>query len=187
MTIPHPPSTPAPCGLLAPPDPLVEAFEAASVEPTTVGHREHLYVACSYLPGRPLQGALARYVHHLRAITAALGAPEKSHATITWATSSSSTRRCSAHGVSFEPCSCKARGSSSIGPARSTPTKTPRSSTWTRRGDGSSFQCALEPVGRSTREALRVVAERPLYRDRIGQLSPSVRSRAGYRPYADQD
>jgi hypothetical protein len=66
-------------------DPLVQAFEAATLAPTAFGHREHLYVAWCYLRSLPPEDALARYVHHLRKLAAALGAPERFHATITWA------------------------------------------------------------------------------------------------------
>jgi hypothetical protein len=67
------------------PDPLVESFEAARVDASAFGHREHLYVAWWYLRELPLEEALVRYVHHLRRLAAALGVPEKYHATITWA------------------------------------------------------------------------------------------------------
>jgi hypothetical protein len=66
-------------------DPLVQAFEAATIDPAAFHHREHLYVAWCYLRSLPLEDALARYVHHLRKLAAALGAPERFHATITWA------------------------------------------------------------------------------------------------------
>ena len=66
-------------------DPRVLAFEAASVDPRTFGHREHLYVAWCYLRELPLEAALLRYVHHLRKLSVALGAPGKYHATLTWA------------------------------------------------------------------------------------------------------
>ncbi len=66
-------------------DPLVVAFEAASIDPASFHHREHLYVAWCYLCALSLEEALARYVRHLRQLTRALGAPEKFHATVTWA------------------------------------------------------------------------------------------------------
>jgi hypothetical protein len=66
-------------------DPLVDAFEHATIDPTAFHHREHLYVAWCYLRALPLEDALARYVHHLRRLTVSLGAPQKFHATITWA------------------------------------------------------------------------------------------------------
>ena len=66
-------------------DPLVRAFEEATVDPVAFHHREHLYVAWCYLRALPLEEALARYVHHLRKLAAALGVPGKFHATITWA------------------------------------------------------------------------------------------------------
>ena len=66
-------------------DSLVETFERGTVDPAAFGHREHLYVAWWYLRALPPEEALARYVRHLRSLTTALGAPEKFHATITWA------------------------------------------------------------------------------------------------------
>jgi hypothetical protein len=65
-------------------DPLVLAFEGAAIDPAAFHHREHLYVAWCYLRALSLEEALARYVHHLRRLAAALGAPEKFHATMTW-------------------------------------------------------------------------------------------------------
>jgi hypothetical protein len=70
---------------IIPSDPLVDAFERATIDPETFHHREHLYVAWCYLRAMPLEDALARYVRHLRQLTIAIGAPQKFHATITWA------------------------------------------------------------------------------------------------------
>jgi hypothetical protein len=66
-------------------DPLVQAFERTTIDPTAFHHREHLYVAWCYLRALPLEEALARYVHHLRQLAIALRAPEKFHTTMTWA------------------------------------------------------------------------------------------------------
>jgi hypothetical protein len=66
-------------------DPAVLAFESATVDPAAFRHRDHLYVAWCYLRALPLEEALARYVRHLRELTAALGVPHKFHATMTWA------------------------------------------------------------------------------------------------------
>jgi hypothetical protein len=66
-------------------DPLVQVFELATLDPMAFHHREHLYVAWCYLRALPLEDALARYVHHLRRLTVALGVPHKFHATMTWA------------------------------------------------------------------------------------------------------
>ena len=66
-------------------DPLVAAFESASINPADFHHREHLYVAWCYLRELPAEQALARYVHHLRRLAEALGVPHKFHATMTWA------------------------------------------------------------------------------------------------------
>jgi hypothetical protein len=65
-------------------DALVQAFEAATLDPTKFHHREHLWVAWCYLRALPLADALARYERHLRQLTVALGVREKFHATITW-------------------------------------------------------------------------------------------------------
>ncbi|MEJ7732608.1 MAG: hypothetical protein WKG00_25815 [Polyangiaceae bacterium] len=65
-------------------DPAVVAFEHATIDPRTFHHREHLYVAWCYLRALPLEEALARYVRHLRRLAAALGSPNKFHATMTW-------------------------------------------------------------------------------------------------------
>jgi len=65
-------------------DPLVRAFEAASVDPAAFHHREHLYVAWCYLRELSLEDALARYVHFLKRLVVALGVPQKYHATMTW-------------------------------------------------------------------------------------------------------
>ena len=66
-------------------DPLVIAFEAATVDPNSFDHRAHLYVAWCYLKELPLEQAVPRYVQHLQALTRTLGVPHKYHATITWA------------------------------------------------------------------------------------------------------
>jgi hypothetical protein len=66
-------------------DPAVVAFERATIDPRTFHHREHLYVAWCYLRALSLEEALARYVRHLRQLAAALGSPQKFHATMTWA------------------------------------------------------------------------------------------------------
>lgn len=66
-------------------DPLVQSFERTTIDPSTFHHREHLYVAWCYLRALPLEDALARYVRHLRQLATALGAPDKFHATMTWA------------------------------------------------------------------------------------------------------
>jgi hypothetical protein len=66
-------------------DPLVHAFERATIDPRTFRHREHLYVAWCYLRELAVEDALARYVRYLRQLTQALGVPQKFHATMTWA------------------------------------------------------------------------------------------------------
>lgn len=66
-------------------DALVRAFEERTVDPKAFGHRQHLYVAWCYLRALPLEEAIGRYAAHLRRLATAHGAPEKYHATITWA------------------------------------------------------------------------------------------------------
>lgn len=66
-------------------DPLVVAFENATVDPKDFGHRAHVYVAWCYLKELTLEQALPRYVEHLQALTRKLGVPHKYHATVTWA------------------------------------------------------------------------------------------------------
>ena len=66
-------------------DPLVRAFENATIDPRQFHHREHLYVAWCYLRSLPPEQAVARYVQHLRKLVEVLGVPQKFHATITWA------------------------------------------------------------------------------------------------------
>ena len=58
-------------------DSLVVAFESAQVGPAGFRHREHLRVAWCYLRELPVEAALSRYLHHLRALTVALGVPGK--------------------------------------------------------------------------------------------------------------
>jgi hypothetical protein len=65
-------------------DPAVRAFESATIDPAAFHHRDHLYVAWCYLRALPLEEALARHVRHLRHLVAAVGAPDKFHATMTW-------------------------------------------------------------------------------------------------------
>ena len=66
-------------------DPLVVAFEQATLDPAAFHHREHLYVAWCYLRALPPEEALARYARHLRKLAAIHGVPHKFHATFTWA------------------------------------------------------------------------------------------------------
>lgn len=63
---------------------LVRDFEAAKVNPAQFRHREHLFVAWSFLKDAPLEEALARYVRGLQRLVTALGVPEKFHRTMTW-------------------------------------------------------------------------------------------------------
>lgn len=66
-------------------DPLVVAFENASVDPAVFDHRAHVFVAWCYLKELSLEQALPRYVEHLQKLTRKLGVPQKYHATLTWA------------------------------------------------------------------------------------------------------
>jgi hypothetical protein len=63
---------------------LVRDFESGLLGAGRFGHREHLWVAHAYLQMYPLEEALARFVARLKALTLALGVPEKFHATISW-------------------------------------------------------------------------------------------------------
>ena len=64
---------------------LLEQFESLTLAPGAFGHREHLFVAWSYLRGAPFEEAAARFVINLKRFAAHAGAAHKFHATITWA------------------------------------------------------------------------------------------------------
>jgi hypothetical protein len=65
-------------------EPLVVAFEEATLDPAKFHHREHLFVAWCYLRALPLEEALARFAGNLRRLVNTLGVPQKFHATVTW-------------------------------------------------------------------------------------------------------
>jgi hypothetical protein len=64
---------------------LVDAFERGAVDAASFHHREHVRVAWSYLGEFELAEAARRFTDALRRFTAANGAPQLYHATITWA------------------------------------------------------------------------------------------------------
>ena len=69
----------------APSDDLVARFEACTLPPYAFGHREHLYVAWTYLRAAPFEDAAPRFVRNLKRFAARHGAQGKYHATVTWA------------------------------------------------------------------------------------------------------
>jgi N-formylglutamate deformylase len=64
---------------------LVRAFEACDPELGALTHAEHLRVAWHYLRHEPLGLAAERMDAGLRRFAASRGAPDRYHATITWA------------------------------------------------------------------------------------------------------
>lgn len=68
-----------------PSEDIVARFEACTLPPWAFGHREHLFVAWTYLRGAPFEEAAPRFVRNLKRFAARHGAQGKYHATITWA------------------------------------------------------------------------------------------------------
>lgn len=64
---------------------LIRSFEAAEVPPGGFPHREHVRVAWSYLRSHPWLAALEHFRTGLQRLTAAQGAAERYHETITTA------------------------------------------------------------------------------------------------------
>lgn len=64
---------------------LVARFEALAIPPEAFRHREHVRLACAMLRGADFGEAAVRFRRALRRFTAAAGAPEKYHETLTWA------------------------------------------------------------------------------------------------------
>lgn len=62
----------------------IEAFERGDVDPSTFDHAAHVYVAWLYVGRFSLPDAVGRFTAALKRLTAALGAPEKYHETISW-------------------------------------------------------------------------------------------------------
>ena len=63
---------------------LVERFEACTLPPWAFGHREHLFVAWTYLRAAPFEDGARRFVVNLKRFATHHGATGKFHATITW-------------------------------------------------------------------------------------------------------
>jgi hypothetical protein len=64
---------------------LVARFEALAIAPAAFRHREHVRLACAMLRGADFGDAAVRFRRALRRFTAAAGAPDKYHETLTWA------------------------------------------------------------------------------------------------------
>lgn len=64
---------------------LVAGFEACTLSPAQLRHRQHLQVAWWLLRAGPALPAMLRFVDGLRRFAAHIGKPEVYHATITWA------------------------------------------------------------------------------------------------------
>jgi hypothetical protein len=64
---------------------LIPAFEDCTLPPERFGHREHLFVAWSYLRTLPFAEAAARFAANVRHFADAHGAGAKYHETVTWA------------------------------------------------------------------------------------------------------
>ncbi len=78
------PLTPRPSGRVEVPD-LVRRFESCALPPWAFGHREHLFVAWTYLREAAFEDAAPRFVKNVRRFAEHHGAPGKYHATMTWA------------------------------------------------------------------------------------------------------
>ncbi len=63
---------------------LVARFESCALAPWAFGHREHLFVAWTYLRAAPFEEGACRFVSGLKKFAAHHGATQKFHATITW-------------------------------------------------------------------------------------------------------
>jgi hypothetical protein len=82
---------------------LVERFEACTLPPYAFGHREHLFVAWTYLRAAPFEDAAPRFVKNLKRFAARHGATGRFHATVTWALLSLVAEAVDAHPtLSFE-------------------------------------------------------------------------------------
>ena len=64
---------------------FIERFEACTLPPYAFGHREHLFVAWTYLRAAPFEDAAPRFVRNLKRFAARHGQAGKYHATVTWA------------------------------------------------------------------------------------------------------
>ncbi len=64
---------------------LLQAFEDCSLSPAELRHRDHIFVAWSYLQGASLGAAEDRFCRNLRRFAEAHGKTMLLHETITWA------------------------------------------------------------------------------------------------------
>jgi hypothetical protein len=64
---------------------LVERFEALTLAPGELGHREHLRIAFAMLRDADFGEAAVRFRRALRAFATSVGATAKYHETLTWA------------------------------------------------------------------------------------------------------
>ena len=64
-------------------DELIAGFEAGTIPPGVVGHREHVRLAWLYLRRHGRAGAEQRLLTGLRALAAAAGKPDKFNAALT--------------------------------------------------------------------------------------------------------
>ena len=62
----------------------IEAFESGSIDAEAFDHEAHIYMAWLYLGRFGLAEAIARITAALKRLTAALGATDKYHETISW-------------------------------------------------------------------------------------------------------
>ncbi len=64
---------------------LVETFEACTLAPEDLDHRNHVRLAWLYLHRYPAPEVLVRLTRGLKAYTRVFGAEDKYHETVTWA------------------------------------------------------------------------------------------------------
>lgn len=64
---------------------LLSAFEDGSLSPEVFRHRDHIFVAWSYLQSAPFGEAVERFCTNLRRFAEAHGKSRLFHATLTWA------------------------------------------------------------------------------------------------------
>jgi hypothetical protein len=63
---------------------IVARFESCALQPWAFGHREHLFVAWTYLRAADFEDAAARFAKNLKRFATHHGAERKYHATITF-------------------------------------------------------------------------------------------------------
>jgi hypothetical protein len=64
---------------------LIAALEDGSLPPAAFRQRDHVRVAWHLLRELPLLAAMTRFITALQSYSAAIGKPDRYHATITWA------------------------------------------------------------------------------------------------------